>query len=113
MWVTPRMTDIFILKEFRKLRWLTARLQTWGGKGCGVTQGGPTVTKGCHHHDAPLCCGGLAAVCAQKGGPHIRLGPRASCIKTRLPSSLPAAPTARGQDSPGQCQRGRVPERHR
>lgn len=32
MWVTPRMTDIFILKELRKLRWLTARLQTWGGR---------------------------------------------------------------------------------
>lgn len=30
MWVTPRMTDIFILKELRKLRWLVARLQIWG-----------------------------------------------------------------------------------
>lgn len=30
MWMTPRMTDIFILKELRKLRWLVARLQIWG-----------------------------------------------------------------------------------
>lgn len=27
MCVTPRMTDIFILKELRKLRWFVARLQ--------------------------------------------------------------------------------------
>lgn len=41
MWVTPRMTDIFILKELRKLRWLTARLQTWGGKREGYHPGQP------------------------------------------------------------------------
>ena len=39
MWVTPRMTDIFILKELRKLRWLTARLQTWGGGRDGCREG--------------------------------------------------------------------------
>lgn len=60
MWVTPRMTDIFILKELRKLRWLTARLQTWGGR-----------REGCHAGDslpvslsaAPLPPGSRSTVC--------------------------------------------------
>ena len=34
------MTDIFILKELRKLRWLTARLQIWGGRRDGCHAGG-------------------------------------------------------------------------
>ena len=40
MWVTPRMMDIFILKELRKLRWLMARLQTWGSRRAGGHAGG-------------------------------------------------------------------------
>lgn len=38
MWVTPRMTDIFILKELRKLRWLVARLQIWGNGRSGTEE---------------------------------------------------------------------------
>lgn len=30
MWATPRITDIFILKEFKKLRRLLAKFQIWG-----------------------------------------------------------------------------------
>jgi len=33
MWMTPRMMDIFILKEFRKVSLLTDRLQICGGGG--------------------------------------------------------------------------------
>ena len=57
MWVTPRMTDIFILKELRKLRWLTARLQIWGGRRGGCHAGASLPSSACL---SPL---GLSTIC--------------------------------------------------
>lgn len=38
MWMTPMMTDIFILYEFRKVSLLLASPQTWEKKQMGVVK---------------------------------------------------------------------------
>lgn len=69
MWVTPRMTDIFILKEFRKLKWLTARLQTWGGRRDGCHAGGrPPARITLTHLFVPFQAAAQSVPCPPLGG---------------------------------------------